>query len=419
VTVNKTEINILIVEDSAIQAELLRRILSAHKYNTIMAVNGRVGLEKLMTSDISLVVSDIAMPEMDGFELCRKIKDDKTLKTVPVILLTQLSDPKEIIKGLDVGADNYITKPYDVKHLLSSIEYLLINPINPETEASSNPLEIFFDGKKHFITSERQQILNLLLSTYENAVQQNKALQDAQLGLKVLNEQLERKVDELEVSNKELNDFAHIVSHDLKAPLRAIGSLADILLTDYGDTIPEKGKELINLQSRRCARMYNLIEGLLKYAKLGHVNLDMAVEDANVIIREAIEFVDLPSGFKINIAPNLPNIKCAKIMIGQVFLNLITNAINYVDRPDGVVDINCEMDGIYWRFSVADNGPGIEDKYFEKIFKIFQTLKPRDKHESTGVGLSIVKKIVNLHGGNAWVESKIGQGTTFYFTLLK
>ncbi|MBF0473817.1 MAG: response regulator, partial [Nitrospirae bacterium] len=286
--INNSEINILIVEDSAIQAELLRRILSGHNYNTVMAVNGRVGYEKLLENKISLVVSDISMPEMDGFELCRKIKDDKTLKTIPVILLTQLSDPKEIIKGLDAGADNYITKPYDVKHLLSSIEYLLINPINADSESVCNPLEIFFDGRKHLITSERQQILNLLLSTYENAVQQNKALQNAQLGLKVLNEQLERKVEELEISNKELNDFAHIVSHDLKAPLRAIGSLADILLTDYGDILPEKGKELINLQSRRCARMYNLIEGLLKYAKLGHVNVEMAIEDINVIIREAI-----------------------------------------------------------------------------------------------------------------------------------
>lgn len=409
--------NILIVEDSAIQAELLKRVIIAQRFNPIMAINGRIGLEKVMTKDIDLVISDIAMPEMDGFELCRKIKDNKKLKTIPVILLTQLSDPKEIIKGLDAGADNYITKPYDVKHLLSSIEYLLLNPINSEGEGP--PLEIFFSGKKYLITSERQQILNLLLSTYENAVTQNKALQEAQLGLKVLNETLEKKVEELEASNRELNDFAHIVSHDLKAPLRAIGSLADILLADYGDILPEKGRELITLQCRRTARMYELIEGLLKYAKVGHQSVDMTEEDVDVIIRETIENISLPNGFKINIAPNLPKIKCSKIMLGQVFLNLITNAINYVGRPDGVIDINCEDDGIHWKFSVSDNGPGIEDKYFEKIFKIFQTLKPRDKHESTGVGLSIVKKIVWLHGGNVWVTSKVGQGATFYFTILK
>jgi len=411
---------ILIVEDSAIQAELLRRILTGQNYKTITAVNGRLGHELLKSSDnISLVISDISMPEMDGFELCRKIKDDKTLKTIPVILLTQLSDPKEIIKGLDVGADNYITKPYDVKHLLSSVEYLLINPITPECSENCIPLEIFFDGKKHLITSERQQILNLLLSTYENAVQQNRALADAQLGLKVLNEQLERKVSELETSNRELNDFAHIVSHDLKAPLRAIGSLSDILLTDYGQLLPDSAKELITLQSKRTARMYNLIEGLLKYAKLGHVKVEMIPEDINVIIRETIEFIDIPSDFKINIAPNLPMVKCAKTMIGQVFLNIISNAVNHIGKPDGVIDINCEDDTIYWKFSITDNGPGIEEKFFDKIFQIFQTLKARDKHESTGVGLSIVKKIVNIHGGKVWVKSKIGEGTTFYFTLLK
>jgi signal transduction histidine kinase len=411
---------ILIVEDSAIQAELLRRILTGQNYKTITAVNGRLGHELLKSSDnISLVISDISMPEMDGFELCRKIKDDKTLKTIPVILLTQLSDPKEIIKGLDVGADNYITKPYDVKHLLSSVEYLLINPITPECSENCIPLEIFFDGKKHLITSERQQILNLLLSTYENAVQQNRALADAQLGLKVLNEQLERKVSELETSNRELNDFAHIVSHDLKAPLRAIGSLSDILLTDYGQLLPDSAKELITLQSKRTARMYNLIEGLLKYAKLGHVKVEMIPEDINVIIRETIEFIDIPSDFKINIASNLPMVKCAKTMIGQVFLNIISNAVNHIGKPDGVIDINCEDDTIYWKFSITDNGPGIEEKFFDKIFQIFQTLKARDKHESTGVGLSIVKKIVNIHGGKVWVKSKIGEGTTFYFTLLK
>ncbi len=193
---NANGVRILVVEDSPTQAEQLQHILERHGYRVSVAANGKQALAQIDQQRPTLVISDIMMPEMDGYELCRRIKSQEELKDIPVILLTSLSDPADIIRGLLCAADNFIVKPYDETYLLSRIEYILINRELRKHETSQLGVEIFFAGQKHSITSDRLQILDLLFSTYETAVQKNLELIKAQEALKALNEQLERKVEE-------------------------------------------------------------------------------------------------------------------------------------------------------------------------------------------------------------------------------
>lgn len=222
---------------------------------------------------------------------------------------------------------------------------------------------------------------------------------------------------EVESVNKELGDFAYIVSHDLKAPLRALHSLAAWLIQDYHDLLPEEGREMLRTMQGRVDRLNALINGILQYsrtARTPHTNIEI---DLKAVLRNIIDLLAPPSSIQIEIDPEIPNIVGPPTHLQQVFQNLIGNAIKFNDKPQGKISIGCTIENSFYRFSVTDNGPGIEARYFEKIFQIFQTLKTRDEQENTGVGLAIVKKIVESYGGQVWLESTPGKGSTFYFTF--
>ncbi|HUU39338.1 MAG TPA: ATP-binding protein, partial [Desulfatiglandales bacterium] len=226
-------------------------------------------------------------------------------------------------------------------------------------------------------------------------------------------------LEEVESINQELKDFAYIVSHDLKAPLRGIKILADWIVADYADKIDEEGKEQMNQLTKRVDRMHNLIEGVLTYSRVGRVKEGQVRVNLNELVPDIIDMIAPPENIAITIENELPVVECEQTRIGQVFQNLLSNAVKYMDKPQGRINIGCVEEDGFWEFSVSDNGPGIEEKYFEKIFKMFQTLSPRDEFESTGVGLAVVKKIVELYGGKIRVKSKPGEGSTFFFTLPK
>jgi light-regulated signal transduction histidine kinase (bacteriophytochrome) len=226
-------------------------------------------------------------------------------------------------------------------------------------------------------------------------------------------------LEQLEKTNQELKEFAYIVSHDLKAPLRGIDTLVRWISTDYADKFDETGKEQMDLLLNRVKRMHNLIDGILQYSRIGRVKEDKTVVNLNELVPDIIDLIVPPENISITIEDELPMIECEKTRIIQVFQNLLSNAVKYMDKPQGQIRVGCVEEDGCWKFSVSDNGPGIEEKYFEKIFQLFQTLAPRDEVESTGVGLTVVKKIVEMYGGRIWVESKVGKGSTFFFTLPK
>lgn len=187
----KQHLDILVVEDSRTQAEELRYILEKRNFNVSMAVNGKEALDFMKGRIPDIVVTDIVMPEMDGYELCKRIRADEKLREVPVILVTSLSEPTDVIKGLEAGANNFITKPYDEKYIISRIEYLIANMEMRRNSKTEMGIKVFFSGHTYFITAERLQILDLLLSTYENAYHQNRELMIMQKKLRESNEQLQ------------------------------------------------------------------------------------------------------------------------------------------------------------------------------------------------------------------------------------
>ncbi len=224
---------------------------------------------------------------------------------------------------------------------------------------------------------------------------------------------------EVESINCELKDFAYMVSHDLKAPLRGIKALTTWLSADYADRLDEKGKEQFDLLSRQVDAMHNLIDGILQYSRIGRERTHREEVDLNELIRQVIETVAPPEGIEIAIEDELPTINCEPTRTIQLFQNLLSNAVKYTDRANGRITVGCIEQEDSWTFNVSDNGIGIDGKDLERIFQIFETASASGRADNTGVGLAVAKKIVEYWGGKIWVESTLGQGSTFFFTLPK
>ncbi|WP_420602952.1 PAS domain-containing sensor histidine kinase [Flagellimonas sp.] len=229
--------------------------------------------------------------------------------------------------------------------------------------------------------------------------------------------QKENLLKELEASNKGLQEYAHIVSHDLKSPLRSVSALATWMYDDYKDSLDENGRYNLKMMQEKIEGMDKLITGILKYSTVNSDTLDNTSVDVNEVIREIEEIIYIPENVKIKTKKKLPSIKADKTKIHQLFQNFLSNAVVNIDKEDGLVEIDYKEDKTHWEFSIKDNGVGIPKEYHQKIFQIFQSIGSNER--STGIGLSIVKKIIDRYHGRVWLESEIGEGTTFYFTLQK
>jgi signal transduction histidine kinase len=242
-------------------------------------------------------------------------------------------------------------------------------------------------------------------------------LQDALAARKRAEEKQSQLLNQVEAANRELADFAYVVSHDLKAPLRAIDSLTKWLATDYQDKFDNEGREQLNLLLGRVRRMHDLIDGILQYSRAGRVREEVVEVDLVELVSSAIDTVSPPSHIRVVVETPLPTVAIERTRIAQVFQNLLSNAVKFMDKPAGLVRVGCTEEDGCWKFYVSDNGPGIDAKDWQRVFLLFETLRPRDRSDSTGVGLAVVKKAVELYGGRVWVESRLGEGSTFYFTL--
>jgi PAS domain S-box-containing protein len=234
---------------------------------------------------------------------------------------------------------------------------------------------------------------------------------------KLLEEKNAGILKELTDANQELADFAYIVSHDLKAPLRGINSLANWLVEDYSDKLGTEGKQLLDLMIGRTRRLGKLVDGILAYSRAGRNPASSETIDLNLIVHDTIDLLTPPPHITVEITNPLPQVTLEYYKAQQIFQNLISNAIKFMDKPIGRITITAAKECSDWHFTVADNGPGIDSRYFKKIFELFETLNNCNEAESTGVGLSLVKRIVESHGGAIWVESTVNIGTAFHFTL--
>lgn len=232
-----------------------------------------------------------------------------------------------------------------------------------------------------------------------------------------MNSQRETLLADLRIQNEELSDYAHMVSHDLKSPLRNIDTLTSWLKEDYESKLDDKAKQTITLIRNNVQKMEDLVVGILEYSTVnkGDSNAyDVKIEN---VLDDVLKTISIPENIEINVKENLPVIKADKSRVHQLFQNLINNAVTFNDKEKGNIEIGYKELDDAWQFYVKDNGKGIDKIYFNKIFKTFERLD--NKSTSAGIGLSIVKKIVDYYEGKVWLESAINEGTTFFFTIKK
>ncbi|CAG0974612.1 two-component system, OmpR family, phosphate regulon sensor histidine kinase PhoR [Geobacteraceae bacterium] len=411
-TAGKSTGDILIIEDSPTQSAQLRHILETNGYRVISAGNGKEALALIPGQKPSLIISDIIMPGLDGYELCRRIKEREDCRDIPVILLTSLSDPHDVIRGLECGADNFITKPCNEEHLLSRVRHLLENRNPCQVEARSG-LEIHFAGERYCITADRRQILDLLLCTYETAIQKNNELIRAQNELNSLNKQLE-------TANRELEAFNYTVSHDLRSPLTNISGYCQVLLELHADTLDLNCVDYIQEIFQATHRMNDLIGDLMEFSRLNHQELKRQEVNLSAIAR--IIAAELQTKDK----QRRVDFKIGEGIIGNgdsrllhlVLVNLLGNAWKYTGRKEsaeiefGVMEAAGKQ--VYF---VRDNGAGFDMTEAHRLFGTFQRLHTKLEFEGTGIGLATVQRIIQRHGGTIWGEGEIGKGATFYFSL--
>lgn len=230
-------------------------------------------------------------------------------------------------------------------------------------------------------------------------------------------EMLRLRTRELEQTVGDLDQFAYVASHDLKAPLRGISNLAQWISEDAGDALSAESHQQLEMLKRRVLRMDALVNGILEYASAGRTDPEKKEVNVSNLLHEILDLLTPPEGVSVNIETEMPSLYTPKAPFLQIWMNLITNAIKYGVPNGGEIRLGARQnDSGDYEYYVADSGPGIEPRFHQKIFGIFQTLTPRDRQESTGIGLAVVKKLVERVGGRIWLESDIGTGACFWFT---
>jgi signal transduction histidine kinase len=439
------EIEILIVEDSPTQAERLRRLIQSLHYNARVAANGQLALAAIRERKPHLVLSDIVMPEMNGYDLCRAIKADPTLRDIPVILVTSLNDPKDIIRGIECGADNFIRKPYAEDYLLNRISHMLMNQKLRKNQNVEIGIALYLGDQKHFINAERQQILDLLISTYEQAVQVNGELQARERQVIELNMRLAHHAAELETINREIalknlelaeasrmkSAFIANMSHELRTPLNAIiGFTGALLMKLPGPLTSDQDKQLNTIRAS-ARHLLSLINDILDVAKIEAGKLTLSIEpvhcqDLMAEVADTLRPLAQQKGLALEMALGEADQSPAIIdtdrrALTQILINLLNNAIKFTEQ--GTVRISLaqrEEDGVLvTEMSIADSGAGIKEEDQAKLFQAFSQLDSTStRHvEGAGLGLYLCQNLANAIGGALFFNSDYGSGSTFTLAL--
>ncbi|HEU4818269.1 hybrid sensor histidine kinase/response regulator [Janthinobacterium sp.] len=439
------EIEILIVEDSPTQAERLRRLIQSLHYNARVAANGQLALAAIRERKPHLVLSDIVMPEMNGYDLCRAIKADPTLRDIPVILVTSLNDPKDIIRGIECGADNFIRKPYAEDYLLNRISHMLMNQKLRKNQNVEIGIALYLGDQKHFINAERQQILDLLISTYEQAVQVNGELQARERQVIELNMRLAHHAAELETINREIalknlelaeasrmkSAFIANMSHELRTPLNAIiGFTGALLMKLPGPLTSDQDKQLNTIRAS-ARHLLSLINDILDVAKIEAGKLTLSIEpvhcqDLMAEVADTLRPLAQQKGLALEMALGEADqppaiIDTDRRALTQILINLLNNAIKFTEQ--GTVRISLaqrEEDGVLvTEMSIADSGAGIKEEDQAKLFQAFSQLDSTStRHvEGAGLGLYLCQNLANAIGGALFFNSDYGSGSTFTLAL--
>jgi two-component system, sensor histidine kinase and response regulator len=393
---------ILVVDDSPTQLEATRSLLVRHGYDVTTATTGEAGLDLAREQKFDLVLSDVVMPGISGYELCAQIKAD--LEDPPaLVLLTTLADPRDIVRGVECGADNYITKPYEGEHLIARIEQVIANSELRRSREPGDSARISFLGETYTINSDPAQILGLLLSSFEELIRTN--------------EQLQVSKQRAEAATRARDDVLATVSHDLKNPVGTIYTSASLLLDM--PLPPDAQHRQLEIIRRTAERMDRLIMDLLDVSSMeaGRFAVDAAPESLHSLMTEVGEvFAPMADARGIKLRAELPDrdamVKADRGRVLQVMSNLIGNAVKFTPEG-GSVTVATQLSESEVEFTIADTGTGIAE---ENLPRIFDRFWHAGKAGGSGLGLAIAQGIVLAHNGEIRVESG-SDGTTFYFTL--
>ncbi|BAU62707.1 multi-sensor hybrid histidine kinase [Stanieria sp. NIES-3757] len=378
---NSSSTQVLLADDNADMRDYLTQLLSSQGYNVTVVGDGMAALATVNQFIPDLVLTDIMMPRLDGLGLLQKLRENPATREIPIILLSARAEEETRIQGLETGADDYLIKPFSARELLARVEATL---------------------KLYRVRQQAQ--LKLEAKARE---------------LSELNHSLEHINNQLSQRNQELNRFTYIVSHDLKAPLRAIANLSTWIEEDLAEQLPEENQNQMELLRQRVQLMEALIDGLLQYSRIGRIEVRAEKINLAQLLTEVIDSLTPPATFMIQIKSLIHTMTAKRLLLFQVFSNLISNAIKHHHRDDGIIEISAIETKDYYQFAVADDGPGIAPEHHSRIFDIFQTLQPLKGKENTGIGLSIIKKIIDTEGGEIVLESDLNQGAIFRFTWPK
>ncbi len=410
---------ILIVDDQAHNIQLLANVLKEN-YKLLLA-NSADKAFKIMRKIIpDLILLDVMMPEMDGFEVCKILQEHEETKKIPIIFLTAKNDIENVIHGLELGASDYITKPFSIRELNVRIQNLLklsmayhyMNMQKEELEEMSEELirhtSDLYEAKK---------------SVEENAFQMNiilGELAESQESLKLSNSDLEK-------SNKEKDKFFSIIAHDLKSPLSSLSGLLQMIQDERDSMSNDEKHEILELLLNNSKHVYDLLENLLEWSRVQRkVNtFTPIVLLAKGIAEETIQLLDTQASNKeITLTNNINDktkIRADYMMFSTLIRNLVSNAIKFTPQGGSISLYSEDDDNDFVRFSIIDNGVGMDDSIKSKLFKIDEhiTSLGTNNERGTGLGLILCQEFVTLHKGTIGVNSEVGKGSEFYFTLPK
>ncbi|WP_293128809.1 ATP-binding protein [Microcoleus sp. bin38.metabat.b11b12b14.051] len=418
--------NILVVDDTPENLRLLSTMLTHRGYAPRCVINGQMALRACNSNPPDLILLDIMMPEMNGYEVCQHLKSEPKTREIPVIFISAKDELFDKVNAFAVGAVDYISKPFQFEEVLARIEsHLTLRKLQKQLKEQNVLLqeEITSRLAVEKTLHEKNQILELEISNrlaVEKALQEQNLLLQQEISHRQRAESaLLKSNQELARSNAELEQFAYVASHDLQAPLATIASYAQLLEKRYKDQLDSQAIKFISNIVLGCTRMQTLIDDLLEYSRLGRSRQPFQLTNCNHVVQQAIANLQGAIGGTqaVIIYSELPAVMGDVSQLVQLFQNLLGNAIKYrQDAPPEVHIIACKQEE-NWLFSVSDNGIGIAPQHQERIFQIFQRLHTQREYSGTGIGLAICQKIVERHGGSIWVESESGRGSTFYFTL--
>lgn len=417
--------SLLIVEDSPTQAAMIRLVLEDEGFKVRLASDGEAAVAAIDEEDFDCIISDVVMPGMDGYEFCSIAKHSERTRDVPLILLTNLSQPEHILKGLECGADNFLSKPYTPDELTSRIRFLCLNrELRQDKISGEIGMEIHFAGERRLINSEKLQILNHLFQSFEDVLNSNQALTATNDELNRLKRELELRNQELLELSEERNRILGVAAHDLRNPLGVIKAYAEFLMNETGD-LSEVQDHFVGQILASSDLMQNLVEGLLQFSTVGlsKLTIDRKLLNLEGLIEGNVatnRMLAAASGHEIQLTcENMPGEVIADpTKIEQVLNNLIGNAIRF-SEPATTIEVVAVGTDEGAEITITDHGIGISAERLETIFEPFVTSRKGslDGGNGAGLGLAIVKRIVEGHGGVIEVTSVLGEGSSFRVRL--